>query len=151
MKICGQCQKEKDDTEFYVDRTRNRLQSMCKTCSSINRKNWLSKNKEKERTRAMSYYENNKEQAKISARKYHLKNTYNLSVDQYENMILRQENLCAICKGPPTGRYNKLVVDHCHKTNKVRGLLCHECNYLLGLAKDNTDVLKAAIQYLESK
>ena len=44
---------------------------------------------------------------------------------------------------------SKLVVDHCHATGKVRGLLCHNCNRALGLLKDKISVLKNAIQYLE--
>ena len=43
----------------------------------------------------------------------------------------------------------KLNVDHCHITNKVRGLLCHDCNRALGLLKDNTSILSSAINYLQ--
>lgn len=148
MKKCGQCNIEKDESEFYPDRTRNRLQSMCKACNSISRKQWLADNRKQERIRAMNYYRNNKEQAKESARKYHLKSAYGLTVEEYEAMKIAQNNLCAICNGPPTGRYGKLVVDHCHSTEKVRGMLCHECNYLLGLSKDKIEILESAIQYL---
>jgi hypothetical protein len=43
----------------------------------------------------------------------------------------------------------KLDVDHCHSSGKVRGVLCNPCNNVLGTAKDNIDILKAAITYLE--
>jgi hypothetical protein len=42
----------------------------------------------------------------------------------------------------------KLFVDHCHKTNKIRGLLCQKCNFLIGLANDSPQVLSLAIHYL---
>lgn len=43
----------------------------------------------------------------------------------------------------------KLVVDHCHDTGKIRGLLCHNCNRALGLLKDSVHTLESAIDYLE--
>ena len=68
-------------------------------------------------------------------------------------MLTRQNNLCAICKKEGF-KINKntalnLVVDHCHVTGVVRGLLCHNCNRALGLFKDNIESLNTAILYLE--
>ncbi len=69
---------------------------------------------------------------------------YGLGEQAYETLLAAQGGKCAICKHP-----KKLVVDHCRSTNKVRGLLCHNCNTLLGHARDSIDVLHAAIQYLQ--
>lgn len=64
-------------------------------------------------------------------------------------MELAQGGLCAICKQPPSsGRYKKLCVDHDHKTAKVRGLLCYNCNMGLGYFHDNSIALEAAVAYL---
>ena len=61
-------------------------------------------------------------------------------------MVTAQEGLCLICQKQPTKR--GLFVDHDHATGRVRGLLCHRCNLVLGHAQDNTEVLLSAITYL---
>lgn len=77
-----------------------------------------------------------------------LKYKYGITVEQRDELLAEQGGVCAICKTgtPPT----KLgwVVDHCHSTGKVRGILCSPCNTLLGAARDNTQTLTNAIQYL---
>ena len=57
----------------------------------------------------------------------------------------KQKGCCAICQNS----LEEPNIDHCHTTGKVRGLLCGSCNKMLGHAKDNTDILACAIQYLE--
>ena len=87
-----------------------------------------------------------------SAEKY-LKRRYNLSEAEYTAIADQQGEKCAICHG--TGfkmqerHKSELVVDHCHETGKVRGLLCHNCNRALGLFHDNKEALLRAIEYLE--
>ncbi len=75
------------------------------------------------------------------------------SLNCYDKLSITQNNVCAICKeANKTKRNNKLkrmAIDHCHKTMKVRGLLCQHCNALIGYAKDSTEILKSAIKYLE--
>lgn len=82
-----------------------------------------------------------------------------ISVGQYNEMYVKQNGLCAICKKPEMSRSTrkesikknkKLAIDHCHITKKIRGLLCHNCNNLLGYAKDSKMLLNEAIKYLES-
>src|SRR5438034_11558095 len=70
-----------------------------------------------------------------------------LTEDEYEAMLEAQVGVCAICKEKPKG--SRLAVDHVHGTDQVRGLLCNLCNPALGLFKDDTGRLKAAIEYLE--
>lgn len=79
---------------------------------------------------------------------------YGISVDKYEEMFTEQVGLCKICETEgfvmdATRHKMKLVVDHCHKTGVVRGLLCHNCNRGLGLLQDSTKALQNAISYLE--
>jgi len=73
-----------------------------------------------------------------------LKCKYVLTVEQYENMIMRQKGLCAICGM----KMEKPFVDHDHKTGLVRALLCIQCNGVIGHARDNVVILKRAIDYL---
>ena len=66
---------------------------------------------------------------------------------QLNEMYATQNGKCKICDKP--FEINKLSVDHSHKNNKVRGLLCTKCNVLIGMAEDNIDVLYHAIEYLK--
>lgn len=71
--------------------------------------------------------------------------TYGLTSFDYDNIVKAQEGKCAICKEPLT---NVSVIDHCHGSRKVRGILCRPCNTGLGLFKDNTKHLLCAVEYL---
>lgn len=75
---------------------------------------------------------------------------YGLTPEQYEAMVAAQNNQCAICGGGPRPKGFRLGVDHCHKTGKVRGLLCLPCNHAMGIFKDDLTRLRAAVAYLES-
>ena len=69
---------------------------------------------------------------------------------EYKQLLESQNNKCAICgiEGGENNRGDKLAVDHCHDSGKIRGLLCHKCNTALGLLKDSKDYLQSAIAYL---
>ena len=71
---------------------------------------------------------------------------YGLTVEQYNELRAQQGEACAICRVKPNAR---LVVDHCHKTGRVRGLLCGECNLALGKFRDDPAVVEAALHYLQ--
>lgn len=89
------------------------------------------------------------EAGKRSNRNSHLKKRYGITIDDYEQMLKDQNNKCAICgNGHTKGTRGKLYIDHCHKTNKVRGLLCQKCNSAIGLLGDNKTLLKKALKYL---
>lgn len=82
-------------------------------------------------------------------RMHQIKNKYNLSEIDYNLLLIKQINKCAICDSSFTSLKKNPFVDHCHKTGKVRGLLCTQCNTLLGMAKDEIDLLYKAISYIE--
>ena len=81
-----------------------------------------------------------------------LKSDFGISIYTYQDMLEKQGGVCAVCKGPEIVMRNgvplMLAVDHDHVTGKVRGLLCSACNLGLGIFKDSTSTLKAAIEYL---
>ena len=81
-----------------------------------------------------------------------LKKAYGITLDQYNEMLSKQDGKCMICLSDNNGFYNKkpkaFAVDHCHTTGKIRGLLCGDCNTGIGLLKDNIDLLNNAIKYL---
>ena len=82
-------------------------------------------------------------------REYALKIKYGITLDEFNQLLLSQNNSCAICSRhlDSTGRETHL--DHNHTTNKIRGILCTRCNLLLGCALDNITILSNAIKYLE--
>lgn len=72
------------------------------------------------------------------------------SSEEYENQWCRQEGKCAICGCTlNSSRYTKASGDHDHKTGKLRGILCNNCNTAIGLMKENPYRLECAIRYLE--
>lgn len=82
----------------------------------------------------------------------HVQRTYGISGDEYLELKRSQGGLCAIC-GPWTGRngrYVSLSVDHNHRTEEVRGLLCRVCNRILGMWRDNPDAFDRAAEYLRN-
>ena len=76
----------------------------------------------------------------------HLK-AFNLTKEQYLDMLEKQNHVCAICGNKDNNK--KLAVDHCHTTGVIRGLLCSSCNTSLGKFKDSVELLQNAIQYLK--
>lgn len=127
---------------------------ICKTCWNA-RQNEYGANEaiEVRRARAKAWRENMSPERKIKERRRQyntwLIKTYNITLKDYEKMLLDQNSRCFICfTDAPRGR-GAFHVDHCHLTNKVRKLLCAECNMMIGLAKDNPETLRFAAEYLE--
>jgi len=81
-------------------------------------------------------------------REYYLMKTYNISLEHYNKMWADQNGCCAICGIHSSALPKSLMVDHCHATGAVRGLLCNECNLGVGKFKDNITTLQNAIKYL---
>ncbi len=132
-KLCTKCKEVKDRSLFYNNKGhKDGLAFMCKVCSNL---------------RSVEYARNNR--ATIRAKRHDLKTRYGITKEEYATLLEYQAGRCAICdsEGCPTGR--ALAVDHCHTTNKVRGLLCSHCNMGLGMFKDSTPRLTSAIQYLK--
>jgi adenine-specific DNA methylase len=73
---------------------------------------------------------------------------YGLTKETYQQLFLNQNNCCAICKNTFESTKNTHI-DHCHKTKKVRALLCHGCNTAIGLLKESPEILKSALNYLK--
>ena len=76
-----------------------------------------------------------------------IKSNYGITTAQFEKMKMDQGGVCAICGGKNVGG-RRLGIDHCHKTGKVRALLCNHCNNGLGSFKDKIDLMAKAMKYL---
>lgn len=128
-KRCTSCRDEQPLENFYL--LRGRPKSKCKRCCIAET---VERNKG---SKARQEY----------MRDYHLRRTYGLSADEYDQLAAEQSGLCAICKNPPPGR-RALSVDHDHATGQVRGLLCNSCNSAMGRIGDDPDRLLAMAMYL---
>lgn len=81
--------------------------------------------------------------------RYRLDYLYGITPEKYDEMLVAQGGLCKICRGSDNGPWGKLAVDHCHKTGRVRGLLCAKCNKGLGQFNDNPELIRLAAAYLD--
>lgn len=132
QKRCTDCKDLKLERDFYKDKHRaNGYKSYCKSCAS---------------KRAIKF---NKSKGSDYSKDKRLKDTYGISLEHYNQMFLKQEGCCAICKKHQSNFTRALAIDHCHKTGNIRALLCHKCNSALGLSNDSIDLLKEMISYLE--
>lgn len=77
-----------------------------------------------------------------------LKKKFGISVEQYDNMLIAQNGVCAICHGLNGNKHN-LAVDHDHKTGAIRQLLCQRCNTSIGLLEEDTALLQKMIDYIK--
>lgn len=115
-------------------------------------KNWYLDNKVHCLEKSKMNYEQNKRAKRNST----LKVKYGITIEEYESMLNSQNNKCAICHNvnfhinSSTNKTTNLAVDHCHKTGRVRGLLCMICNRVIGMFNDDVLRLENAIKYLRN-
>jgi hypothetical protein len=134
--VCTKCGELKPLESFTKRAERPKgHHSWCKKCVNLDRKK--------------AYRERNPEAVKDQK----LKATFGINLEDYNNMLLAQGNVCAICKKEESvisvnGSTKALAVDHCHTTGKVRGLLCQKCNQAIGLFNDDLEKLNSAISYI---
>jgi hypothetical protein len=128
---------------------------------AVSKKKWKENNKEHISSYEKEYRENNKEQIATYMKEYirkpdtpaiRRKWRYGISSEDYDTMLEEQDNKCKICFmefNTDDTKATTPCVDHCHTTDKVRGLLCPLCNRGLGQFKEDIKVLTKAINYLE--
>lgn len=162
---CTRCEQMLPEDHFYRARSQKRGRNpSCKKCL-------LERNREYRKTRPeyaagryeaqREWYQRNKEGMRAKAREKaaaaqsanpdfrtarYRETTYGISPEDFELMVLTQNNQCAICGKT----MRKVHIDHDHHTGKVRGLLCPGCNTGLGKMGDSIAGLRAAIAYLEA-
>lgn len=138
LKRCSKCAAAKPVSQFsrrsgYGD-GRN---AWCKACHS----SYMAVYEE-------SYERRRPTSAEVRAANY--RKIHGITVGQYEVLLASQNGKCAICKTTKPGKnVTNFMVDHCHNTSRIRGLLCRSCNMALGMMKDSTTILRDAADYLE--
>lgn len=156
-KKCIKCGEEKSLDKFEIHN--NRLvgkpyhRNTCKTCINIKRKE---RRDNKESATVYVVEPTIKDMNRIRSRFTRLDKNINLTTDYssitlewYNKQLALQNNKCAICSKTPQELGRRLVVDHCHTTGKIRGLLCRVCNTSIGALGDNIEGLQKAINYLK--
>ena len=162
MKRCTKCGVEQPLENFYkAAGTRDGLRRDCKGCFQARAAARYRANPEQMKERARRWQAANPERVAENLRRYqasgrkaasdrrsHLKRKYDLTVEQYDEMLAAQRGGCAICGRPPRDDI-ALHVDHDHETGQVRGLVCFRCNNALGDFNDDPALLESASAYLD--
>lgn len=100
--------------------------------------------------RRLADVEKAREYSRHRSFKHNLKK-HGLTIEQYDILWKTQNCCCLICKTDKVNTNRGWHLDHCHTTGKIRGILCVNCNVMLGLARDRIDVLESAIIYLSKE
>jgi hypothetical protein len=139
MKMCTVCKVAKPFEEFYDGYKAKKQRDV------VNKKYPHSRCKDCDHARVKVYHKNNR--AKVTKQQLisHRRREYGLTEEEYNNMVLSQNNMCSICNKPSD---RTLHIDHNHVTGRVRGLLCSNCNLGIGLLQEDLIILNRAIEYL---
>lgn len=144
-KKCGRCKEVKSFDSFYKDSyTKTKRTCLCKSCFREERREYRKRNYKK----VSDYHKEYNKKYPLLAKNSKLIHDYGITLEEYNSKILRQENKCEICKKEFNTK-NKPNVDHDHKTNKIRDLLCPKCNFLLGHCDESIAILEAVIFYIK--
>jgi len=160
-KLCSKCHIEKSIDEFYRhSRSKDGYDGWCKLCQDECSKRYHATEQGKIITREIKKKYRKTDSGKASNRKYALsekgkvgqrknqiKHLYGLTLEDVDNILIQQNHMCPIC-GILLAETRRCI-DHNHYNNTVRGILCHSCNVGLGHLKENIEILKKAIEYLE--
>lgn len=107
--------------------------------------------REKRLIRQRAWRKANPEKHKLSSKWTKIKITYGLTKQDWEAMFVAQGSCCAGCGSLSHKSKRDWVVDHCHSTGTIRGILCWHCNVALGMCDDDPDRLRRLAKYLEEK
>ncbi len=144
LKCTGPCGEPKSESEFYNYKHEQR----CKACISKIRKQKYAEEAETIKVKRRAFTKANPD----NIRNTKLKQTYGLTLIEWNAKFAEQDGKCAICRKPETavwrGKVLSLAVDHCHTTGDNRGLLCMKCNRALGLLGESLTTLFSMIRYI---
>lgn len=127
-KRCSKCKVTYPKTEFHKNkRSSDGYQTVCKEC-----------NKQNTRSRDLDYW-----------RRQNLKRNFGLTPEQYDELLEKQNHCCALCEKHKDLEKRSLAVDHNHKTGRIRGLLCLNCNYRLVGKHTDSEMLRRMADYID--
>ena len=146
-KRCKLC-KEKKSLESFGKRkaSKDGLQYQCRQCIREQVDRNMPSRQSKYRAEYFQKKYKGSESYWKNTRRAHLKRKYGITPETYEGLLSQQEGKCGMCGETPRLR---LVVDHDHNTDKVRGLLCFKCNTFIGYIETSKDIVGEAMVYME--
>jgi len=115
---------------------------LCKPCKNEKARAYYADNKERCAKSTRARYHKNKEKVLAQQRRYYINKKFKIDVETYDEMMSRS---CESC-----GKNYDQVLDHCHATGEVRGVLCRQCNMALGLLGDDLDGVERLMKYITS-
>jgi len=137
LKKCARCKKNLPSINFSKNkRAKDGLHSWCQQCKRVMQRKYSKKHNI---TPARKRY----------IRDYHLRERYDISLEDFNELFVKQNGCCAICNIHQAQTSRRFHLDHNHKTKQIRGLLCESCNHLIGQANENPTTLVNAAIYLE--
>ena len=145
-KRCTKCKEIKELDQFIIDsRAVDGHQNKCKLCRS----NYLSAryatDSEKVEISTRRWQDKNRDKMKNSR----LKRLYGITLDQRRQKLEDQVGRCPLCLRHQDELSRPLMVDHCHKTGKIRDLLCFSCNAALGSLRDDLATALRVVEYIQ--
>lgn len=145
-KQCKVCHKVKSLDEFFKRGGNEKgYRSKCKSCYA--KASALIKAKPENRKQQAEYMRNHRATNRGAWLSASLKYRYNITIEKWNLLFDQQEGKCAICEEEFS---QTPQVDHCHDTLIVRGLLCGDCNRMLGQARESAYILRRGAEYLEN-
>lgn len=137
-KNCACCKRRKPKGQFAINnQQKDGFSCYCKEC---------------QHNKSAIYRKKNRERVQASSRQCNLKRRLKklgLTLSEYTDMLIKQKGRCAICGISDTKYKQGFDIDHNHKTGKVRGLLCNQCNFLVGLSRESFLIINKLKQYLK--
>lgn len=176
-RVCSECEKRKKLDEFARDKNRPLGRCyICRPCNVLRSRTWYKNNKAKALANGQRWRENNREKQRASSRKYyknnaeriraknrvkhntprgrararreHLWRSFKMTPEQWDEMFTAQGSKCGCCGTREPASKRGWHTDHDHKTKRVRGIVCHACNVMIGAARDSIEILEAGKRYL---
>jgi hypothetical protein len=139
LRTCKECSQIKPHSEFPVCKEcYDGIRPVCKECLYAKKKSRIQKPE-------------NYNKARASQRNSYLKKTFGITSEGYEELLKKAGGCCEVCGKTETycrGKLAYFVVDHCHTTGEIRGILCHSCNRAIGQLGDSSDLVDKARRYL---
>jgi hypothetical protein len=144
---CILCGKIKPISSFEWCKNRPNPKRKCKKCS--NKERWINlKNNEAKHDKMLVNRRLSRIKNPERLKNNELKTNYMIDINIYKSMLKNQDNKCLICNNKFKNSRDTHI-DHCHKTKKVRGLLCSRCNCGIGLLREDINILENAIKYIK--
>ena len=156
-KLCSKCKQEKPVIEFYKRSGQKTYRSACKVCERQGVKDWYQRNKEKAKQKYRDWREENIDKVRAYRKQNRAKHyrqevmrKYGVDEGWFDEQLKKQGGMCECCnrKFAWGDKQTTPHVDHCHQSGEVRGILCNRCNSVLGLSKDDPNLLSTLAEYL---